>query len=527
MRRMSLGLQGLDWELHGDEEPLPLPGFMKNAVVKHVERRKKKVFHYVISGNPLAQPIGIEYDKPEITTEERRLIEALLQDEISRNLDDDLKYDVNTVERNVALRLCGLDPRDEKGVEKYLEKPENVDIAEFYLAATRLVLAENSGIDPNKMYTFANSKHKRRKKRALAAAGIIVSIALSYVAYNELIKKPYKQAGGTNEQVEEFLSKYPWARNANQSTVEFFINWKEDKALAEETFKLTRSLNKTLTYIQDMKLLENWNEVISGLQKDENYFNFVHRFSKLQEGWKKELNESSVLKDWISDKKISFSELKMIQDLDLDNIPNDLDKFPFNPLNDKELFKTTKYFVLKLADYNKDKNITIGENYGIENLKSAINAVETNPKIIEGLNKYGCDWLVLFLKDNKGDEKYWHAVNAFGQLAQVYFYEMNYSGITYTTIRPYGLGVNKKYDEMEKSLVNERWLQLKNWTEKGEILIPIDGLEKSPWNDESKYIKNLKGMILPFSLFWQKIDNPNEELPQEPAFFIGNAYGLG
>ena len=411
--------------------------------------------------------------------------------------------------------------------------PEYRDIInDVRIMAYNMLKAE----DPRKAEEFNKQfdakKRNEKIKKYLVGGGLLVlatgigGLVLKH-QLDEQAKKPYKEASGTDEQINQFISKYP-QQNGNSTWIDFFRVCTSDKTLAEETFELRGSLRKSLDYIHDIKELGSLAGQLSQLQKDENYWGFVHGLSELPEADRKILNGSSVLSDWVADRKVSSPELRMTQDLDLDGITNGIDRFPINPLNDKELANVTKTFVVRLADYNKDRsNATIVENYGRNALKSALDAVEGNPKIIGDLNKCGYDWLVWFLKDNKGDERYWQAVNAFGQLAQVYFYDMNFANRVIGGGTPFGLGVNGQYDEMERSLVNERWSQLKDWSKKGELLIPIDGVEKSPWSDEKVYINNLKGMILPYSLFWQRIDNPNEQLFDRRAanlnyFTIGN-----
>jgi len=39
-------------------------------------------------------------------------------------------------------------------------------------------------------------------------------------------KEPYKEVGGTDSEIKTFLIKYPWAADANQTTINFFSWWK-------------------------------------------------------------------------------------------------------------------------------------------------------------------------------------------------------------------------------------------------------------------------------------------------------------
>jgi hypothetical protein len=460
----------------------------------------------------------IEVGKRELKKIAKLLGEAKAEEVVSGN------YSEAGAEERAAFKLIGKEYAEDpdKREKLFLENPDVYHQFASVLPEVELVndkLLGGQAYKPMHDQFVAVKAEKPgigRKLLGLGTIGLLAAAGIGAFLYmqhlDEQVKKPYKDAGGTDEQVNQFLAKFP-KQNGNSTWVDFFRAWTNDKALAEETFELRGSLRKSLDYMHDIKELGSLAGQLSQLQKDENYWGFVHGLSQLPEADRKILNGSSILSDWVADRKISSSELRMAQDLDLDGITNGIDRFPINPLNDKELANVTKTFVIRLADYNKDRtNATIAENYGRDALKSALDAVEGNPKIIGDLNKYGCDWLVWFLKDNKGDERYWQAVNAFGQLAQVYFYDMNFANNVIGGGTPYGLGVNRQYDEMERSLVNERWSQLKDWSERGELLIPIDGVERSPWGDEKVYINNLKGMILPYSLFWQRIDNPNDAI---------------
>ncbi|NHV98761.1 MAG: hypothetical protein HA496_03845, partial [Thaumarchaeota archaeon] len=96
------------------------------------------------------------------------------------------------------------------------------------------------------------SKHVK----AIAFLGLVTSAAVgSYLVYKHLenqkkeeAKKPYKQAGLSDEQAEEFIASYP-KQNGNSTWVDFAKSWAKDKALAEESLKIFGSLKDSLDYL--------------------------------------------------------------------------------------------------------------------------------------------------------------------------------------------------------------------------------------------------------------------------------------
>jgi hypothetical protein len=96
------------------------------------------------------------------------------------------------------------------------------------------------------------SKHVK----AIAFLSIIASAAIgSYLIYKHLenqkkeeAKKPYKQAGLSDEQAEEFITKYP-KQNGNSTWVSFAKSWANNRALAEESLKTFGNLKDSLEYL--------------------------------------------------------------------------------------------------------------------------------------------------------------------------------------------------------------------------------------------------------------------------------------
>jgi hypothetical protein len=96
------------------------------------------------------------------------------------------------------------------------------------------------------------SKHVK----AIAFLGLVASAAGgSYLIYKHLenqkkeeAKKPYKQAGLSDEQAGEFIASYP-KQNGNSTWVNFAKSWANDRALAEESLKTFGNLKDSLDYL--------------------------------------------------------------------------------------------------------------------------------------------------------------------------------------------------------------------------------------------------------------------------------------
>jgi|GEM_PF-1350467 len=96
------------------------------------------------------------------------------------------------------------------------------------------------------------SKHVK----AIAFLGLVASAAVgSYLVYKHLenqrkeeMKKPYKQAGLSDDKIEEFIASYP-KQNGNSTWVSFAKSWANDKALAEESLKIFGNLKDSLEYL--------------------------------------------------------------------------------------------------------------------------------------------------------------------------------------------------------------------------------------------------------------------------------------
>jgi hypothetical protein len=106
---------------------------------------------------------------------------------------------------------------------------------------------------------LANQEEKKSRNKklilGLSALGLIAASSLGAYLYKQHLenqkkeeaKRPYKQAGLSDEQAEEFIASYP-KQNGNSTWVNFAKSWANDRALAEESLKIFGSLKDSLDY---------------------------------------------------------------------------------------------------------------------------------------------------------------------------------------------------------------------------------------------------------------------------------------
>jgi len=93
------------------------------------------------------------------------------------------------------------------------------------------------------------------EKRKIGFAILIILVvagATGFFLYKqhleEQARKPYREAGLSDEQVNSFLAKYP-IQNGNSTWVSFAKSWAENQALAEKSFETFGSLKDSLEYL--------------------------------------------------------------------------------------------------------------------------------------------------------------------------------------------------------------------------------------------------------------------------------------
>ncbi|MEM2172757.1 MAG: hypothetical protein QXS66_05875 [Thermoproteota archaeon] len=103
---------------------------------------------------------------------------------------------------------------------------------------------------------FDKLEEKRNGKRKIGYALALTALASAalgglyyqFVYKPEQARKPYREAGLSQEQADSFIKNYP-QQNGNSTWVSFAKSWVEDQSLADSAFKTFKDLNKALEYL--------------------------------------------------------------------------------------------------------------------------------------------------------------------------------------------------------------------------------------------------------------------------------------
>ncbi|MEM5829136.1 MAG: hypothetical protein QW040_01240 [Candidatus Aenigmatarchaeota archaeon] len=163
-----------------------------------------------------------------------------------------------------------------------------------------------------------NLLKKKLNKKNKIAIGLLTLASLSlglYVGGQQIVqfiqqlmpipeekKEPYKEVGGTDSEIKTFLIKYPWASNINQTTIDFFLWWKNATELAEKTFSIMKDVKKSVGYLNlynDQRLLlealnnfgEKATEFVSFVKENncENAIEFLTEFPQFKNNYEEVL----------------------------------------------------------------------------------------------------------------------------------------------------------------------------------------------------------------------------------------------
>ena len=121
------------------------------------------------------------------------------------------------------------------------------------------IASQDLGEEGKEFLRLANQEEKKSRNKklvlGLSALGLIAASSLGAYLYKHLenqrkeeMKKPYKQAGLSDDKIEEFIAKYP-KQNGNSTWVDFAKSWANNRALAEESLKTFGSLKDSLDYL--------------------------------------------------------------------------------------------------------------------------------------------------------------------------------------------------------------------------------------------------------------------------------------
>ena len=201
----------------------------------------------------------LDFERVEVGKRQQQKIAKLLgeakaEEVISGN------YSEQEAEYRAAFKLIGkeyIEDLDKR--ESFLL--ENPDIYNQFASALPLVESVNDKLLGGQAYKpmqdqFVVVKAEKpgidKKLLGLGVLGLTLAAGLGAFLYkqhlDEQMRKPYKQAGLSDEQAKEFIANYP-NQNGNSTWVSFAKFWAKDKALADESLKTFGNLKDSLEYL--------------------------------------------------------------------------------------------------------------------------------------------------------------------------------------------------------------------------------------------------------------------------------------
>ncbi|MEM7821802.1 MAG: hypothetical protein QXX38_03275 [Candidatus Aenigmatarchaeota archaeon] len=171
----------------------------------------------------------------------------------------------------------------------------------------------------------------------------------------------------------------------------------------------------------------------------------------------------------------------------------------FNELNDAAL----KYLYFESFFHLPHNHI---ETHSMEKILKIVELIDQNPELVENLLPEGCDIYphlidLVDLEKAKNDLYYSSVLHGLAWFGQYWFYSVNKLEDTHYKKGPFGPMADGVLDDIEKEILRTRFKQMVE----GENLIPPD----VPDNIKKNIILQ---STLPYSLLWQNIYNPNDDL---------------
>jgi len=211
----------------------------------------------------------------------------------------------------------------------------------------------------------------------------------------EQARRPYRDAGLSDEQAEEFIAKYP-KQNGNSTWVSFAKSWANDRALAEESLKTFGNLKDSLDYLY----FANSNEY-DGL-------NFLKDFSQFAKNYEEVLPAYSANSSLV---KIVYDQFQRDPRINLDRNELFLEALKIYQNLGREVQKFSQIYALNNAtsyfgSYSKLINEIgndslsasvrkLGENDGVnkdfDNARKHANMLRL-AKHVENILKYPKEW---------------------------------------------------------------------------------------------------------------------------------------
>ncbi|MBO3800173.1 MAG: hypothetical protein FGF52_03875 [Candidatus Brockarchaeota archaeon] len=168
----------------------------------------------------------------------------------------------------------------------------------------------------------------RKKAVGAALAAIMLGTTASALYYQfvfkpEQEKKPYKQAGLTDEEANNFINKYP-NQNGNSTWVSFAKYWAKNSSLADLAFQNFKDLNKTLSYLSFSNNQQFLAKALNELGSSSYDFVKCVKDGKLNEDLALQMFDSNFFKDLARrDLEIAKSVVK-VASLNSSSIPKNL-----------------------------------------------------------------------------------------------------------------------------------------------------------------------------------------------------------
>jgi hypothetical protein len=201
----------------------------------------------------------IDFERVKVGKRQQRKIAKLLGEAKAEEIASG-NYSEREAEYRAAFDLIG---------EKYIEDPyerekfflKNPDVYQKFASVLPKVESVNDKLLGGQAYKpmqdqFVAVKAEKpgidKKLLGLGVLGLTLAAGLGAFLYkqhlDEQVRKPYKQAGLSDDQAKEFISRHP-NQNGNSTWVDFAKFWAKDKALADESLKTFGNLKDSLEYL--------------------------------------------------------------------------------------------------------------------------------------------------------------------------------------------------------------------------------------------------------------------------------------
>jgi len=256
-------IEELDTELY-PKNPMAnfVDGLFSSEMAKRLSGNESKVI--TLPDHPWYKPAEFSIERPKLSQEEFETIGKAVNGEVQKAVENfraGKKGSILGIERDATTKLVdsGFVPESLKSKWKYFDDEEKC------FAVYPLVQSVHSSMMGGPLYealpeqqvieTHAKPPKKSRKRTGivLGILGLMAAGAVGGFMYKQYVdeqtKKPYKDAGLTDQQASQFVLKYQ-DQNGNSSWVEFAKYWAKSPELADTSFlAFIKDLKNTLSYL--------------------------------------------------------------------------------------------------------------------------------------------------------------------------------------------------------------------------------------------------------------------------------------